>query len=258
MMVTRGKFTGVRQIVKYNARYYVASVCVTLGIGVLLWLQFLSRSGQAVLIGALVLTVFWTLSSLLASHYVYDYAGVTRWNWLPGLLLSPPRQWLNIHAGLDESTNILAQLFHGTSYTVFDIYDSRVMTEPSIARARGLSPAAQPATWTKLDALPLADRSCDTAFLLFTAHEIRDPGRRAEFLQEVARILTNSGQLLLVEHLRDWKNFVAYGPGFLHFYSRIEWLRVAHEAGLTIKRECPVTPFVRSFVMRKAAASEAD
>jgi ubiquinone/menaquinone biosynthesis C-methylase UbiE len=105
-----------------------------------------------------------------------------------------------------------------------------------------------------LDALPLPDRDRDTAFLLFTAHEIRHPDRRTQFLREVARVMTNSGQLLLVEHLRDWKNFIAYGPGFLHFYSRNEWMRVAREAGLMVERECLVTPFVRCFVMRKAAA----
>ena len=253
-MAMRGNFTGVTQIVKYNARYYIASVCVTLAIGVLLWLQLFSRSGQAVLIGACVLTVFWTLSSLIASYYVYDYARVTRWNWLPGMLLFQPCQWLNIRAGLDESTSILTQLLPGTSYTLLDIYDPREMTEPSIARARRFSPAVRPGAASKMDALPLADRSCDTAFLLFTAHEIRHPSRRTEFLQEVARIMTNSGQLLLVEHLRDWKNFVAYGPGFLHFYSRNEWLRVVREAGLTIEGESSVTPFVRLFVIRKEAA----
>jgi ubiquinone/menaquinone biosynthesis C-methylase UbiE len=254
MTAARGKFTGVTQIIKYNTPYYVVGLCAILGIGLLLWSQLLSRSVRAVLVGASFIAIFWTLSSLLASYYVYDYVGVTSWSWLPGMLLFRPRQWLNVHAGLDESTNILAQLFPGSSYMVLDVYDSRAMTEPSIAKARRLSPSDQPATSSKLDALPLPDCDRDTAFLLFTAHEIRHRGRRMQFLQEVARVMTDSGQLLLVEHLRDWKNFVAYGPGFLHFYSSNEWLRVAREAGLTVERECPVTPFVRCFVMRKAAA----
>jgi ubiquinone/menaquinone biosynthesis C-methylase UbiE len=254
MTVARGKFTGLTQIVKYNTRYYVAGVCAILGIGLLLWLQLLSRPARAVLVGASFIAIFWTVSSLVASYYVYDLVGVTRWSWLPGMLLFPPRQWLNIHAGLDESTSIIAQLFPGSSYTVLDVYDSREMTEPSIAKARRLTPSDQPAAASRLDALPLPDRDRDTAFLLFTAHEIRHPDRRTQFLREVARVMTNSGQLLLVEHLRDWKNFIAYGPGFLHFYSRNEWMRVAREAGLMVERECLVTPFVRCFVMRKAAA----
>jgi SAM-dependent methyltransferase len=254
MTVTRGKFAGVLNIFRYNAHYYAASLCSMLGIGAMLWFRILPRAGEAVLIGAAALAAFWSLSSLVASYYVYDYAGVTRWNWIPRILLFPPHQWLNIHAGLDESTQILTQLFPNTGYMVVDIYDSREMTEPSIARARRAHPSPQPAGVGKLDALPLPDRDRDTLFVLFAAHEIRQPARRAEFFLEAARVLANSGQLLLVEHLRDWKNFVAFGPGFLHFYSRDEWLRVARDAGLTLEREDHVTPLVRCFLMGKADA----
>jgi ubiquinone/menaquinone biosynthesis C-methylase UbiE len=188
------------------------------------------------------------------SYYVYDYRGVTRWNWIPRILSFPPQQWLNIHAGLDESTLILTQFFPNTRYMVVDIYDPQEMTEPSIARARRLHPSPEPAVAGKLDALPLPDRDCDTLFLLFSAHEIRQSARRTVFFLESARVLANSGQLLLVEHIRDWKNFVAFGPGFLHFHSRDEWLRLAHDAGLTVEREDRVTPFVRWFLMTKASA----
>ena len=137
---------------------------------------------------------------------------------------------------------------------VVDIYDPQEMTEPSIARARRLHPSLEPAVAGKLDALPLPDRDRDTLFLLFAAHEIRQPARRTEFFLESARVLTDSGQLLLVEHMRDWKNFVAFGPGFLHFHSRDEWLRLAHDAGLTVEREDRITPFVRCFLMTKGCA----
>jgi hypothetical protein len=78
------------------------------------------------------------------------------------------------------------------------------MTEPSIARARQLHPSAQPAAIAKLNALPLPDGARDTLFLLFAAHEIRQPARRAQFFVEAARVLAGSVQLLLVEHLRDF------------------------------------------------------
>ena len=254
MTVARGKYTEVFNILQYNVHYYAASLCVMLAIATLLWFRLLPRAGAAALIGAAALTAFWTLSSLIASYYVYDYIGVTRWNWIPPILLFPPRQWLNIHAGLDESTTVLTQLFPGTGYIVLDIYDSREMTEPSISRARQAHSSPEPAVVCRMDALPLPDRNRDTLFLLFAAHEIRQPAHRTEFFQEAARVLGNSGQLLLVEHVRDWKNFVAFGPGFLHFYSRDEWLRVARDAGLTVRREDPVTPFVRCFLMSKVDA----
>ena len=178
---------------------------------------------------------------------------MTRWSWLPQVLLFSPRRWINIHAGLDQSTEILAQLFPAKGQAVLDIYDPQEMTEPSIERARRMHPSHQGAVRSKLNALPVADRSRDTLFLLFVAHEIREPTRRIAFFQEAARVLAVPGQILLVEHLRDWKNFVAFGPGFLHFYSRREWLRIACEAGLSIERELCVTPFVRCFLMSRRA-----
>ena len=252
--LTRGKYAGVLSILQYNWHFYAASLCALVGTFALLWFHLLPQAGEAVVIAAATLTGFWSLSSLLVSYYVYDYRGVTRWNWVPQILLFPPQQWLNIHAGLDQSTLILKQLFPNTRYMTVDIYDPQEMTEPSIARARRLHASLEPAVTSKLDALPLPDRDRDTLFLLFAAHEIRQPARRTEFFLESARVLAGSGQLLLVEHIRDWKNFVAFGPGCLHFHSRNEWLRLARDAGLTVVREDHVTPFVRCFLMTKAGA----
>jgi ubiquinone/menaquinone biosynthesis C-methylase UbiE len=249
--VTRGKYTGVLSILQYNWQVYAASVCALASMGALLWFRHLPRAGEIVLMGAATLTAFWSLSSLAVSYYVYDYRGVTRWNWIPRILSFPPQQWLNIHAGLDESTVILKQFFPNTRYMVVDIYDHREMTELSIARARRLHSSPEPAVAGKLDALPFPDHDRDTLFLLFAAHEIRQSSRRTALFLESARVLANSGQLLLAEHIRDWKNLVAFGPGFLHFHSRNEWLRLAHDAGLTVEREVCVTPFVRCFLMTK-------
>jgi SAM-dependent methyltransferase len=250
-MASRGKYAGVLDILQYNLRFYVASVCALAGIGLLLWMRVLPRVVEGMLIGAAVLIAFWSVSSLLTSFYIYDYAQVMRWDWLPRMLLFSPQRWANVHAGLDESTLKLRQLFPGTDSAVVDIYDAREMTEPSIARARQMHPATAVALSGKLNALPLADKACDTVFLLFAAHEIRQPARRMEFFREITRVLDGPGQVVLVEHLRDWKNFVAFGPGFLHFHSRSEWLRVVQAAGLEVAREESVTPFVRCFVMRR-------
>jgi ubiquinone/menaquinone biosynthesis C-methylase UbiE len=196
---------------------------------------------------------FWSLSSLLVSYYVYDFTAVTRWEWIPEILSRRPRRWLNIHAGLDQSTGILMRLFPRSDGTVLDIYDPLEMTETSLTRARRKGPQIQAAVPSKLDALPTPDGSRDTLFLLFAAHEIRQTARRVQLFREAKRVLTSAGQLLLVEHLLDWKNLAAFGPGALHFYSYREWLRVAQEAGLMMERDGHITPFVRWFLMRKPA-----
>ncbi len=64
-------------------------------------------------------------------------------------------------------------------------------------------------------------------------------------------MLRDKGQILLVEHLRDWANFIAFGPGFLHFHSEQDWQRSISDSGLRVEQDFRVTPFVRCFVLRR-------
>ena len=126
------------------------------------------------------------------------------------------------------------------------------MTEPSIRRARRLTPAAFPALPADPNALPLETGTLEAAFVIFAAHEIRDAEARLRFFRELHRVLAPGGRLLLVEHLRDAANFLAFGPGFLHFLPRGEWLRLAHASGFAIVREFGITPFVRVFLLERS------
>jgi len=251
MSTSTGRFDGVRQILRYNVHYYLASLAVVVVAAALIWFHLAPPPLDTAVSMVAGLVAFWSLSSLAVSYYVYDYAAVTRWEWLRGMLTVPPRAWANVHAGLDQSTAILKDFYPGAEYVVIDIFDPDAMTEPSIARARRLHPATHGAISSKASAVPLPDQGTDTVFLLFVAHELRRHSGRVEFLREIERVLAPSGQVLLVEHLRDWKNFVAFGPGFLHFFSRREWLCVIREAMLKVRYEQNVTPFVRCFIVSK-------
>jgi ubiquinone/menaquinone biosynthesis C-methylase UbiE len=99
-------------------------------------------------------------------------------------------------------------------------------------------------------ALPEGTAILDTMLAVFTLHEIRNVPAREEFFRATARALAPGGRLLVVEHLRDWRNFLVYGPGFLHFLSGSQWRRCASLAALELEREIAVTPFVRVFVWR--------
>jgi ubiquinone/menaquinone biosynthesis C-methylase UbiE len=93
--------------------------------------------------------------------------------------------------------------------------------------------------------------SADAVFLIFAAHEIRSAKSRREFFAEMRRVLAPSGRIVLVEHLRDWRNFAAFGPGCFHFQSRQAWLRAANKTGFSVTAEFGVTPFVRIFTLKK-------
>jgi SAM-dependent methyltransferase len=72
------------------------------------------------------------------------------------------------------------------------------------------------------------------------------------FFEELRRVLAPRGRVLVVEHLRDVPNFLAFGPGFLHFHPRREWLRVAKAANLAVTKTAKVTPWVTALLLEKA------
>ena len=194
---------------------------------------------------------FWLVISIAVSHYVYDRSPLYGLRWLSECLPREPRTWVQLHAGLDETSGAIGVLFPAARGEVLDIFDPADMTEPSIAQARNVARVeARAADWR---ALPMATGACDAAFLIFTAHEFRRAPVRARFFREVARVLRGNGDLIVVEHLRDWANFLAFGPGFLHFLPARAWLTAAESGGFEIRRRFHVTPFVNVFAMRRKA-----
>jgi len=247
------KYRGMLQILRYNWPYYVVALAAGL-LGPALLVRVPLSTPLRVLIGlGSSYAVLGLFGSLLVSHYVYDLSELCRWQWVAETLGACPVQWVNIHAGLDDASCALRTLFPEAQATVLEIYDPTEMTEPSIARARRRRPADRVATRVDFRNLPLQSGACDAAFVIFTAHELRSPQARLRFFRELHRVLKPRGQLLLVEHMRDLRNFVAFGPGFLHFYPSREWVRLASEACFSIAREFNVTTFVKVFLLIRPA-----
>jgi len=121
----------------------------------------------------------------------------------------------------------------------------------SIARARIRTAHASVASSCAPTALLLENEGCDAILVAFTAHEIRDRAARESFFDELRRALRPGGKVLIVEHLRDFANFLAFGPGYLHFVSRREWLRLASHAGLAIASETRITPWVMALALER-------
>jgi SAM-dependent methyltransferase len=193
----------------------------------------------------------WSLVSLGVSYYIYDRSQLASGTWVPAVLGAVTKTWATVHAGLDAEVT-LDGVMPGRCVARLDIFDERVMTSPSIRRARIRTGSAQAATACTPQSLPLDDGGCDAVVVAFTAHEIRDRSAREAFFAEVARALGAGGRLLLVEHLRDLANFLVFGPGFLHFVGRKEWLRLANVAKLRVATETRITPFVMALSLERA------
>ncbi len=246
-MTERGPFQGVASIVRFNWPYYLAAALV-LGMGALavcfappLWAKGVAL---AVVAGA----VWFLFGSLGVSHWVYDRSDLYRWQWLERALGGmEPRSVVICHTGFDEVSAVLKRRFPAARWHVLDHFDPATMTEASIRRARKLHPPAQGTLAAAFDAWP--DLEADAIFGLLAIHELRPVDERAAWFAEARRCLAPGGRVIVAEHLRDMANFVAYGPGFLHFHSPASWRASWEKAGLRLADSFRVTPFVRIFVL---------
>lgn len=252
----RRKFQGVTNIIRFNWHFYASAVAGTAaglllahGLGGIWW-------GLGVVVALLVLGT--TLASLLVSWYVYDYTPVYGLGWLP--LSDPPANIINIHAGFDEFSAGLATRFPDATLRVFDFYDPALHTEVSVRRARRAYPSYPGTERVSTSALPLSGQRARTQVrgegllitVLFSAHEIRDETERIAFFRQLGKAVENGGEIVVLEHLRDLPNFLAYTVGFLHFYSRPTWLRIFDAAGLVVHQEEKRTPFLTAFTLHHA------
>jgi SAM-dependent methyltransferase len=249
---TRGPFDGVLQIVRYNWSLYVAAICVSaLVVGLVVVIHPATVLAGLLILGAIA-ALFWLALSLAVSHYVYDRSDLYRWQWIRERIARNPGHVVNIHAGLDETSLALQEMYPAAEVTILDIYDLAEMPEPSIARARREARSMLPSVNADFRKLPLPTASADLVTVIFVAHELRRSASKEAFFRELARVIKPGGRVLLVEHLRDTWNLLAFGPGAIHFFPRSEWLRVADATGFRLSEEISRTVFVRAFVFVQA------
>lgn len=243
-------FHGLWQIVQFNWPFYlfaiVALVAFTLVATTRVFPQIISAASAM----AAILIAWLLFASLFVSHWIYDRSPLCEWKWLSDCLASP-LHIANLHAGFDNSTDTVRDIFPRASVVTLDFYNSATTTEQSIARARRLHPQGRDVKSIEPDHWLLADASYDAVLLLLAAHELRAEPHRIAFFREARRVLQPAGRVVLAEHLRDFNNFLAFGPGFLHFLSRNAWCRTIARSGFRIEREFPITPFVRVFILQR-------
>lgn len=241
---------GLRQIVRFNWPYYVIAAAVIGPVALIVPHVPGGAPIHTILSAAIALAALWMVGSLAASWWIYDRSPLMTGSWIREALGYRPRAWLNIHAGLDELTPILRARLRNSRGRTLDIFDARIMTEPSIARARHANGSTQSEP-VDFRHLPVPAGTMDTVFLLLSAHELRSHEAHCALFREIHRVLTADGCVLVAEHLRDGANMLAFGPGAFHFHSRRAWTRCFEQTAFGIFEEFSITPFVRVFVLRR-------
>ncbi|KUG07830.1 hypothetical protein ASU33_12950 [Solirubrum puertoriconensis] len=248
----RQPLQGVRNILRFNWHFYaIAGV----GVGLLLALSFLADTFLGAYLGLVALAVGWVVVvSLVVSAYVYDFSPLYRLRWLTELNLASQPVVANIHAGFDESSALLQQRLNPAKLWVFDFYNPNAHTEVAIKRARQKYPAYAGTQAVGTTYLPLPDNTAELVVLMLAAHEIRNEQERTAFFSEVRRITAPGGKVVVIEHLRDAANLLAYNLGAFHFYSQKAWYRVFGAASWQHVQERKITPFVSVFILTNNGA----
>jgi ubiquinone/menaquinone biosynthesis C-methylase UbiE len=248
MAQMRTPLQGVSNVVRFNRHFYLlalAALLIILLSGI--FIKTLRLHSIILFAGAFGAT----LITLLVTYYVYDWSGLYDLFWLDDPDAKEKSRVLNINAGFDETSALLADKFKGSELMVFDFYDSKKHTEISIKRARRAYPPYPNTKQITTSKIPLGNESIDKVFAILSLHEIRNREERNAFFQELHRILKPDGRVFVTEHLRDAANFLAYNVGFFHFHSKKSWLENFQAAQLVIEKEIKITPFLTTFVLKK-------
>ncbi len=246
MEIRRRKFQGVLNILSFNRHFYVSGLAAL----VLIITSHLVFSWSDLLYWIIISAFFYGLiMPLIVSAYVYDFSGYYDFNWLKkyNIAGSDAKQILNINAGFDETSFIIKNIFTQSNLKVFDFYNAEQHTEPAIVRARKVSLVYPNTQQIVSNSIPLKDHSVDIIFLLSAVHEIRLQEEKVQFLKECHRVCKPNGKVIMVEHLRDFPNFLAFSIGFTHFFSKKTWKQSFQKAGFCSITETKFTPFMSVF-----------
>lgn len=246
MDIKRRNFQGVLNILSFNRHFYVFGFVALV---LIVASQMLFEWSVPLFWVIVVSFLYGLIMPLIISAYVYDFSGYYNFHWLKscGIVDSNTNQILNINAGFDETSFIIKNKFPQSDLKVFDFYNAKQHTEAAIIRARKVSLVYPNTQQIITNKIPLKDGSVDVIFLLSAAHEIRKQEEKVEFLKECHRLCKPHGKVIMVEHLRDLPNFLAFSVGFTHFFSKKVWKKAFEKAGFSTFKETKFTPFMSIF-----------
>ena len=237
------------QVVRFNPWFYIAGTLAVGTSAVLLacaWHLLPQMLAWMATIG-LFFAIWWLAASLVVSHWVYDRSTWPTGEWLRDVRIG--EHVLNVHSGFDETTSRLRQWYPHAEIIPLDLFDPIRLTEKSIHHARAHLPPLPGTLEGTPERWPIPPGSFDSVLFLLSAHEFRSHHERVALLSRARESLRPGGVVVLAEHVRDVANFVAFGPGFMHFHSVKAWTHAWQEAGLTLVHKQRVTPFVRVWLL---------
>lgn len=248
----RSPYEGIKQVFKFNWPYYLLSSLV-IGASIVFLIILDSQGWKLLLLGVLLTSMYFTLASVVASHWIYDRSGFFELQWFQNIMKTSVAKIANIHAGLDEITQPLSLVFPKSKIDTFSFFDPAINTEPSIARAQGkqmqktgkisLADLQKKIDSNQRPSMILGKTKYDFIFLPFSIHEVRSQTLRIALLNALAQSLAKNGSIIFAEQLQSLPNFLAFAHGAFHFYSKNTWQACFQESNLKVQKEIRLNPF---------------
>lgn len=203
---------------------------------------------------------YWLAASLWLARHMQDLAGMSDVVWELGGL-GPDERLAAIDLGCRQLVFRLRARLRTGSISAIDVYNPQLAPGRVLARRRTqeFEQAYAYQTDPRLEALqgsltllPLPDNHSPAALLAQTLTELAQYGDRVLLLQEVYRILSPGGRLIVIEPVRQREGWWAW-PVLRGLVSAETWHTLFHSAGFHLYQECPVNPLLYAFVWRKPA-----
>lgn len=236
-------------VVVFNWHFFLlAGLACLVGLAAI-WLIPIAWLQACIGLGVIA-AVYFLIVSVIASYFVYDHSDLYKLrHWPDRVIPEGSTSATLVHAGFDPASRKLIKKYPDLQWTVLDFFDPDTTTETSIRTARKLFPPVQGEIQIKASNWPLQDSSQNVIFIISAAHEIRDDQERASFFKEASRCLTPTGRVVVIEQLRDLRNFMVFGAAVLHFLSYRTW-RTSFQAGsLYPIEEFWMSPWMKTFVL---------
>lgn len=153
MGTLRKPLQGLINIIRFNWPFFAISFVLIFLLFVLA--NFTTGILQRICFITASLLIAITSIPVLVSLYIYDLSGLYSFKWLKKYISENEKLIVNINAGFDETSEALKLHFKGTAIKIFDFYDEKTHTEPSIKRARDLYPQQLATQMISTSSIPL-------------------------------------------------------------------------------------------------------
>ncbi len=189
---------------------------------------------------ALMILLYFLGASLWSYHALYDDTIIRDTLFELGHL-TPRMTIVDINLGLLDFSAALSRRLTTGKVIAVDVYNPQLAPGSALARAHGLAESPRPDPRLSFRAgninlLPLPDNSVQVVTMLQTVSELWQEGDRLTLLQEVNRILSPGGCLLLAERARTPLNMMVAGPAGLRYRPSSYWLDLLRTGDLKVGR----------------------